>query len=126
MVVKKRHLCCHVLICMLSCLYEAGAQISVGMLTGAKLNAIQTSVPFLNIAPDGRSSGMGDGGGASAADIQSQHWNPAKGNRQYFTFGVGLHLGSLNWDLSYLLPREGLNSPLYNTFRLTFAAELRN
>lgn len=66
------------LICMFTCYYESGAQIRVGGLTGAQLNAIQTSVPFLTITPDGRSSGMGDAGVASAPDVNSQHWNVAK------------------------------------------------
>jgi hypothetical protein len=52
------------------------------------------------------------------------HENEVKGNRQYFTFGLGLCFRSLSWDLSYLLPREGANSPLFNTFRLAFTAEL--
>lgn len=42
------------------------------------MNAIQSSVPFLTIAPDGRSSGMGDVGAASTPDINSQHWNSGK------------------------------------------------
>jgi hypothetical protein len=53
-------------------------QISGSMLIGASLNGIPTSVPFLTIAPDGRSSGMGDGGVASITDVNSQHWNAAK------------------------------------------------
>lgn len=53
-------------------------QIGSSMLSGAILNGIPTSVPFLTIAPDGRSSGMGDGGVASTADVNSQHWNAAK------------------------------------------------
>ena len=53
-------------------------QISSSMLTGATLNGIQTSVPFLTIAPDGRSSGMGDGGAATIPDVNSQHWNTGK------------------------------------------------
>ena len=44
----------------------------------AQLNAIQTSVPFLTIAPDSRSGGMGDVGAATSPDVSSQHWNPAK------------------------------------------------
>jgi len=56
------------------------AQISTGELGGAepKLNAIQTAVPFLTIAPDSRSGGMGDGGVATSADMNSQHWNIGK------------------------------------------------
>jgi hypothetical protein len=45
-------------------------------LTGA--NVISTGVPFLTIAPDSRSSGMGDAGVATSPDVNSQHWNPAK------------------------------------------------
>ena len=42
-------------------------------LNGAELNAIQTAVPFLTIAPDSRSGGMGDGGVATSPDVNSQH-----------------------------------------------------
>jgi hypothetical protein len=43
-----------------------------------ELNAIQTVVPFLTIAPDSRAGAMGDVGVATSPDIYSQHWNPAK------------------------------------------------
>jgi hypothetical protein len=43
-----------------------------------ELNAIQTVVPFLSIAPDSRSGAMGDAGVATSPDVYSQHWNPAK------------------------------------------------
>lgn len=56
----------------------ANGQISVGTLTGATSNAIPVSVPFLTIAPDGRSSGMADIGAASMPDVNAQHWNAAK------------------------------------------------
>ncbi|HLN56219.1 MAG TPA: type IX secretion system outer membrane channel protein PorV [Bacteroidales bacterium] len=42
------------------------------------LNAIQTVVPFLTIAPDSRAGGMGDAGVATSPDVFSMHWNPAK------------------------------------------------
>jgi hypothetical protein len=42
------------------------------------LNAIQVTVPFLTIAPDSRGGAMGDAGVATAPDINSQYWNPAK------------------------------------------------
>ncbi len=45
---------------------------------GGELNAIQTVVPFLLISPDSRAGGMGDAGVATAPDIFSMHWNPAK------------------------------------------------
>lgn len=43
-----------------------------------QLNTITTAVPFLLIAPDSRSAGMGDVGVASSPDGNSGHWNPAK------------------------------------------------
>ncbi|HBC78136.1 MAG TPA: hypothetical protein DEO60_14870 [Bacteroidales bacterium] len=43
-----------------------------------ELNAIQTVVPFLSIAPDSRAGAMGDAGVATSPDAYSQHWNPAK------------------------------------------------
>ena len=50
----------------------------LGQAGADELNAIQTVVPFLTIAPDSRSGGMGDVGVATSADCYSQHWNPAK------------------------------------------------
>jgi hypothetical protein len=45
--------------------------------TGA-INAVQTVVPFLTIAPDSRAGGIGDAGVATSPDVYSMHWNPAK------------------------------------------------
>jgi hypothetical protein len=39
---------------------------------------ITTGVPFLLIAADARAAGMGDQGVATASDVFSQQWNPAK------------------------------------------------
>lgn len=39
---------------------------------------ITTALPFLRIAGDARSAGMGDMGVATSADAWSQQWNPAK------------------------------------------------
>src|SRR5512133_279891 len=57
----------------------------VSLLPGVKifaqdppLNAIQTVVPFLTIAPDSRAGGMGDAGVSTTPDVYSLHWNPAK------------------------------------------------
>ena len=41
-------------------------------------NPITTAAPFLMIAPDARSGGMGDIGVATSPDANSQHFNPAK------------------------------------------------
>ena len=46
--------------------------------TVAQENVITTAVPFLLIAADARSAGMGDIGIATSADAFSQQWNPAK------------------------------------------------
>ena len=46
--------------------------------SNGELNAIQTVVPFLTIAPDSRAGAMGDAGVATSPDIYSMHWNPAK------------------------------------------------
>ncbi len=42
------------------------------------MNPIITAMPSLSIAPDARAGGMGDIGVATQADLNSQHWNPAK------------------------------------------------
>ena len=39
---------------------------------------ITTGVPFLLVAADARSAGMADNGVATAPDVYSQQWNPAK------------------------------------------------
>ena len=53
-------------------------QIAPIEITGGNSNTISTAVPFITIAPDVRSAGMGDVGVASSPDINSQHWNVAK------------------------------------------------
>ncbi|MGW8316334.1 MAG: type IX secretion system outer membrane channel protein PorV [Bacteroidales bacterium] len=77
-----RRLLCHSLagtIFILSGISQpATGQVLSGPLTLSSLNNIPTSVPFLTIAPDGRATGMGDVGAASAPDLHSQHWNVAK------------------------------------------------
>lgn len=54
------------------------------------LNAIQTTVPFLTIAPDSRAGAMGDLGVATMPDVNSQHWNAAKYPFIKGEFGVSL------------------------------------
>ena len=60
--------------------YTASAQdqIESKEFGGSSINTIQSVVPFLTIAPDSRSGGMGDAGVATAPDFNSMHWNPAK------------------------------------------------
>lgn len=42
------------------------------------IRPILTGAPFLRIAPDARSGGMGDQGVATTPDVYSQYWNAAK------------------------------------------------
>lgn len=58
---------------LISLLFSVAAK-----LYSQELNAIQTVVPFLTIAPDSRAGGMGDAGVATSPDVYSNHWNPAK------------------------------------------------
>lgn len=46
--------------------------------SGQQINTITTAVPFLLIAPDSRSSAMGDAGVAISPDANSTHWNASK------------------------------------------------
>lgn len=59
--------------------FSAGAQ-TYNNLGGqaSGVNVITTAVPFLQIGPDARAGGMGDGGIATSPDASSMHWNPAK------------------------------------------------
>ena len=45
---------------------------------GGQINVVHVAVPFLTVAPDSRSAGMGDAGIATRPDVYSIHWNPAK------------------------------------------------
>ena len=71
-------------------------------------NPIMTAVPFMTIAPDVRSAGMGDVGVATSPDVNSQHWNAAKYAFMENTYGFGFSytpwLRKLvnNVDLSYV------------------------
>jgi hypothetical protein len=56
----------------------SGGTIIFAQKSTGDLNAIQTVVPFLTIAPDSRAGAMGDAGVATSPDVYSMHWNPAK------------------------------------------------
>ena len=47
------------------------------------------------------------------------HEHSSKGNRKYFTVGIGLKLNVFALDFAYLVPTNGQNSPLANTLRFT-------
>ena len=67
----------------------SNAQITNNQLNGG-LNTITTAVPFLLIAPDSRSGGMGEAGVASAPAVNSMHWNPSKYAFAQKKIGVGV------------------------------------
>ncbi|MCK0130880.1 type IX secretion system outer membrane channel protein PorV [Flavobacteriaceae bacterium F08102] len=54
-------------------------------------NPITTAAPFLLIAPDARSGGMGDIGVATAPDANSQHFNPAKFAFAEYQYSIGVN-----------------------------------
>lgn len=57
----------------------ASAQVTQNDVVGRDApNTITTTVPFLLIAPDTRSGGIGDAGVATTPDVNSMHWNAAK------------------------------------------------
>jgi hypothetical protein len=62
-----------------SILYAQGTINNAGTTTnGSSSNALTTAVPFLTIAPDSRSGGMGDAGVAISPDVNANYWNPSK------------------------------------------------
>lgn len=72
-------------------------------------NVITTAVPFLTIAPDSRSGGMGETGVATEPDVWSMHWNPSKVAFADKDFSVGIsytpwlrNLGISDINLAYL------------------------
>lgn len=71
---------------------KVNAQASYDQQLGQDLNynVISTAVPFMMIAPDARSSAMGDIGVATSPDVYSMHWNPAKYAFIEDDFSVGL------------------------------------
>ncbi len=73
-------------------------------IVNAQTRVITTGVPFLLIAADARSAGLGDQGVATSADGFSQQWNPAKyafsNEKQGFALSYTPYLTSLVNDIS--------------------------
>jgi len=86
---------------------------------------ITTAVPFLTIAADARSGGLGDMGVSTSVDAFSQQWNPAKFAFAEHKMGIGLgytpYLESIITDVSLL------SGSYYNKLndRSAFAFSLR-
>lgn len=93
--------------------------------TFAQENVITTAVPFLLIAADARSAGMGDIGIATSADAYSQQWNPAKYAFAVDKVGVGVSYTPYLTDLVNDISLGQLN--YYNRIneRSAFAGSLR-
>ena len=51
------------------------------------------------------------------------HENQFKGNRKYFTVGVGMNLNVFYLDFSYLISTSGRDNPLANTMRFTLGLD---
>lgn len=54
------------------------------------------------------------------------HETAVKGNRKYATLGVGLKLNVFSLDFAYLIPTNGMNSPLANTLRFTLGFDFES
>ena len=52
------------------------------------------------------------------------HEHPTKGNRRYFTMGIGLQLNMIGIDFSYLIATKGRINPMNNTLRFTILLNL--
>jgi len=67
---------------LILCGFLACTNIALGQTVSGQTNesqrVITTAVPFVGFAPDARSSGMGDVGVATTADVNSVHWNNGK------------------------------------------------
>lgn len=88
----------------------SGRQMTPSQKMEKYFNPITTAVPFLMIAPDARSAGMGDIGSCSSADANSQHHNPSKYVFSKSKFGISFSYSpwltslskSLGINLAYL------------------------
>jgi hypothetical protein len=93
------------------------------------VGTIQGMVQSFYDAPDGFSEEMQEimisvGGEYWYRDqfaVRAGYFHEAekKGNRKYFTVGIGLKLNIFSLDFSYLVPSGGRTSPLANTMRFT-------
>jgi hypothetical protein len=52
------------------------------------------------------------------------HEHPTKGNRRYFTMGVGLQMNMIGFDFSYLIASSGRHNPMNNTLRFSIILNL--
>ncbi|MCC2590911.1 type IX secretion system outer membrane channel protein PorV [Chryseobacterium sp. MFBS3-17] len=83
-----------------------GASITAFAQDLSKIRPVLTGAPFLRVAPDARSGGMGDQGVATSADVFSQFWNAAKYPFARNLSGLGInytpYMGKLTNDVFLL------------------------
>ncbi|MFC3756328.1 type IX secretion system outer membrane channel protein PorV [Chryseobacterium tructae] len=83
-----------------------GLGLSAGFLGYSQINPVLTGAPFLRIAPDARSGGMGDQGVVTSPDAFSQFWNAAKYPFSRTSSSIGLtytpYMGKLTNDVFLL------------------------
>lgn len=83
-----------------------GLGLSAGFLGYSQSNPVLTGAPFLRIAPDARSGGMGDQGVVTSPDAFSQFWNAAKYPFSRTSSSIGLtytpYMGKLTNDVFLL------------------------
>lgn len=91
----------------------SGRQMTPSQKMEKYFNPITTAVPFLMIAPDARSAGMGDIGSCSSADANSQHHNPSKYVFNKSKFGISFSYSPWLTSLSKSL---GINLAYLSTF----------
>jgi len=92
----------------------------------AQTHPVLTGAPFLRIAPDARSGGMGDQGVATSSDAFSQFWNAAKYpfSRTSSSIGVNYtpYMGKLTNDVFLLY--GGFHTFLGDNERSTLSASI--
>ncbi len=83
-----------------------GISLSAAAQNYTAIRPVLTGAPFLRVAPDARSGGMGDQGVVTSADVFSQFWNAAKYPFARTTSGLGVnytpYMGKLTNDVFLL------------------------
>ncbi len=83
-----------------------GISLSAGFLGYSQIRPVLTGAPFLRIAPDAKSGGMGDQGVVTSPDVFSQFWNAAKYPFNNTNSGIGVnytpYMGKLTNDVFLL------------------------
>src|ERR1035437_4886284 len=106
----------------------SGNTILFSQQSSGQLNAIQTVVPFLTIAPDSRAGAMGDAGVATSPDVYSNQWNPSK--YAFIDGNAGLGISYSPWlrnlvpdiNIAYLAGYKRIDSKQVLTASLLYSS----